>query len=282
MAGGYPKIEMGTDYIYHTNSYGDFYVVERVNKKIKNNHISVYYKIKFIETGYEKIVKGSEIRSMSIRDPYHISIYGVACKGVTPPISQLGNEYAIWHCGISRCYNEKDSSYPRYGALGVRFSDEWLTFENFLRDLPYLEGYDLWKVNPNKYDLDKDKLQMHLPINQRVYSKYTCCFISKSENRIYTSQGHGEYSQYNGVSYDKRRNKYSAGIKVDRKTINLGRFTNEEAAATVYDYYARHLGDRVLNNTDMDYDTALSYRDKKKNKYIYKVLHYDVKNSWEE
>ena len=43
--------------------------------------------------------------------------------------------YMIWRGMKSRCYTESDSSYPRYGAKGVRVDEPWHQFENFFRDI---------------------------------------------------------------------------------------------------------------------------------------------------
>lgn len=44
-------------------------------------------------------------------------------------------EYAVWSGMIGRCRNEKHISYPRYGGRGIDVCEEWLRFENFIRDM---------------------------------------------------------------------------------------------------------------------------------------------------
>ena len=173
---------------------------------------------------------------------------------------------------MTRLYDKKSRQYTNYGAKGVKMSNDWLCFEKFLLDLPDLPGYEKWKLDPDHYDLDKDSLQIDKPINERIYSKETCQFITKSENRIYNNQGHGYYSKYNGVSYDKRRNLYTAAIKVNKKTINLGRFTNEEAAASVFDNYAKNIDARLINNVSMPYELAIKFKDKNFKPHICKHI----------
>lgn len=46
-------------------------------------------------------------------------------------------------------------------------------------------------------------------------------------------------SRYKGVSWDKRLSKWSASIKVDGKSISLGRFESEISAARAYDQAAK-------------------------------------------
>ena len=45
----------------------------------------------------------------------------------------------------------------------------------------------------------------------------------------------GSSSPFIGVSYDKRRNKWRAAVKIDGKTKNLGRYENDVKAAIARD-----------------------------------------------
>lgn len=45
-------------------------------------------------------------------------------------------EYFVWRSMINRCYNDKNSEYPRYGGRGIEVCDRWLeSFWNFLDDM---------------------------------------------------------------------------------------------------------------------------------------------------
>ncbi len=44
-------------------------------------------------------------------------------------------EYASWNAMLSRCYNNKVDSYKHYGGRGIVVCEEWLKFENFIRDM---------------------------------------------------------------------------------------------------------------------------------------------------
>lgn len=49
-----------------------------------------------------------------------------------------------WKHMLSRCYNENDPSYPKYGARGVSVCERWKDFENFVSDVsPRPEGRTL-------------------------------------------------------------------------------------------------------------------------------------------
>lgn len=78
---------------------------------------------------------------------------------------------------IERCYDVKNNHYPLYGALGVTVCKRWLCFENFLADLPLLEGYDNDKLSRGELHLDKD-----IKGDSTFYSPETCILTSPSEN----------------------------------------------------------------------------------------------------
>lgn len=43
--------------------------------------------------------------------------------------------YRIW-CGmVSRCKNQRSSSFGKYGGRGIKVCDRWMKFENFLSDM---------------------------------------------------------------------------------------------------------------------------------------------------
>lgn len=44
-------------------------------------------------------------------------------------------EYHIWNSMLQRCNNSKHISYPEYGGRGIRVSEEWHSFPNFLADM---------------------------------------------------------------------------------------------------------------------------------------------------
>lgn len=108
--------------------------------------------------------------------------FGVLKDG-SKPITTDGHgnntrEYVLWHSMLERCYSDKyHERKPTYKDCSV--CDRWLVFANFLEDLPLIEGYELWRDNPNSgVSLDKDsKVQ-----GNKVYSLDTVKFISRSEN----------------------------------------------------------------------------------------------------
>jgi len=79
--------------------------------------------------------------------------------------------YKIWGCMNERCYNEKNTSYGRYGALGIRVCEKWHSFEGFYEDMK--EGYS-------------DNLTIERIISAGNYEKSNCkwaTYQEQNENR---------------------------------------------------------------------------------------------------
>jgi hypothetical protein len=160
---------------YKNNCGEEFIVLELVKGSPTYD-----YKIRFIETGNEKIVNRSNINHGSIRDEYSKNIYGIACKGCITCKTELQKKaFKRWYAMIERCYNPNSIGYKAYGLKGVEVCKDWLCFENFWNDLTHIDGYDEEKYIKGEIELDKDvKIK-----DNKVYSKQTCKFIPKTTNR---------------------------------------------------------------------------------------------------
>ena len=79
--------------------------------------------------------------------------------------------------------------------------------------------------------IDRDKLNC-----QRANLRFT----TKQQNTVNSGMWSNNTSGIKGVYWDKARNKWHAQIKVNQKTIGLGRFDTLELATTVRDNAARH------------------------------------------
>lgn len=64
--------------------------------------------------------------------------------------------YKTWDSMVQRCANEKSTSYPQYGGIGISVCDRWKVFKNFLEDMGERpEGMSLDRINPfGNYCLD--------------------------------------------------------------------------------------------------------------------------------
>lgn len=70
-------------------------------------------------------------------------VHGHACRG------KISREFSSWMHMKTRCYNEKDDNYPRYGGRGIKICERWLeSFENFLDDMGLQpEGLTLERID---------------------------------------------------------------------------------------------------------------------------------------
>lgn len=82
-----------------------------------------------------------------------------------------------WEGMVSRCYDKNSNMYHLYGGKGVSVCDRWLEFKAFAEDAEKLSGWELKKINPRQYCLDKDGLG-----DGFQYSPKNCQWISQKEN----------------------------------------------------------------------------------------------------
>jgi hypothetical protein len=68
--------------------------------------------------------------------------------------------YKVWSAMKGRCCNETDPGFQHYGGRGIKVSDDWMTFENFYRDVgePPFEGAQIDRIN-NNGDYCKDNVR---------------------------------------------------------------------------------------------------------------------------
>ena len=157
---------------YPSNNYG--YV------KILSESVHYgYYNVQFKNTGTIKSFREDQIKSGCIRDPYAKSVCGVGYTGDVKTKGKNKTYYSIWHDMINRCYNTNDKQFNTYKNVTV--DDTWLSFENFLNDVKYVDGFDDEKIKNGELVLGKDVKQRFL--QNKVYSKNTCTWISKEQNQ---------------------------------------------------------------------------------------------------
>lgn len=84
-------------------------------------------------------------------------------------------------------------------------------------------GMDIDHINHNPYDNRKENLRI----------------ANRSQNNMNRRRAKNTRSKYKGVILD--RGKWRAQLAMNKKFINLGRFTSEEEAARTYDKKAKEL-----------------------------------------
>ena len=204
------------------NNVGEIYIVTQfINKDAKNK----YYEILFPYSGFKGVYTKSQIKKQTIKDRYLPTVAGVGYLG-NEKSSRHDKIYSIWHNMLSRCYDSNFGEYKRYGALGVRVCLRWHSYENFKKDIVNLPGFDANKFYNNELQLDKDKKQIDIPIFQRIYSPYTCVFLTNKENNDY-SNIHYDFIAISpkGITYEDANlsnfcNKHNININQAYSVIN--------------------------------------------------------------
>lgn len=152
------------------------------------------------------------------------------------------SEYYTWVAIKQRCYNQKHEHYESYGGRGITVCQRWLdSFDNFLEDMGNKpEGLTLDRID-----------------NDRGYSPRNCRWTTRSTQGANKRKFRGASSQYHGVNKLTLKTKviWTAGFKLNNKTISIGRYTTEVEAANAYDSKIIELGltERPLNKVGGGY-----------------------------
>jgi len=145
----------------------------------RNNDIRHPWRIKFLNTGFEKNVSRWQIVSGQLEDPYVPAVLGIGITGDVD-YKKYGKLAAIWRDIIYRCNDPNSTSYKRYGAKGVSICKEWLYLPKFIEDVTGLSGFDWYLFNEGLLHLDKDTKQRFQ--TNKIYSKETCTWLSNHDN----------------------------------------------------------------------------------------------------
>lgn len=122
--------------------------------------------------------------------------------------------YACWGAMKNRCLNPKNNDYKDYGGRGIKVCQDWMLFENFLRDMG---------VRPDGMSIDRKN-------NDGDYCKENCVWIPLSDqqsNRRNTrnitvngvTKSISQWSKIQGISKVTLRNRVVSGWPTDRLFI---------------------------------------------------------------
>ena len=153
--------------IYNTNSCGKIV--------IKSGPANRLYDIEFIDTGYKRRAKLSDIKLGRVKDKLKPVVFGVGFIGGDKHKAKNGKtntkKYNAWSGMLERCYCPKTQArQPTY--KGVTVCDDWHDYQVFSEwyEENYIEGCHL----------DKDiKID-----GNKIYSPSTCLFVTPKENVI--------------------------------------------------------------------------------------------------
>lgn len=128
-------------------------------------------------------------------------------------------EYRAWSHMKERCSNIKAQEYESYGGRGIKVCERWLKFENFYADMGDRPS--------NKHSLDRID-------NDGNYEPDNCRWATGIEQVLNRRTNKNNTSGYKGVSFDKRKGRWTAQMSVNYKHVFLGYFDDPEQAHEVY------------------------------------------------
>jgi hypothetical protein len=166
------------------------------------------------DCGQERVCAGNKLRSGRVKN------CGCVWKAQLEkwkPLTHLIDTriYRIWNGIISRCTNQDDPNWHRYGGRGITVCDEWRVFENFYNDMK--DGYS-------------DDLSIDRKENNKGYYKENCKWATRVEqarnrrsSRFFEHDGMrltiAEWCERLGISSGLVRNRLRKGW--DEKTALL-------------------------------------------------------------
>ena len=238
---------IGLDGKAYKNDYGEYIIIEYMDNKFGKKRV----KIRFLKTGYETETElYKAVRNFNIEDRLLPSLCGVGMLGYGGEDAPYKLKNA-WGDMIRRCYNKDCDAYKNYGLLGVSVCERWKRRDFFLQDAVNLPGYQDMINNPHiTYALDKDKLQQGVPINEKIYSPWTCMWLPLVENNYQVLFDHCNerivkhigINLTHGNTYNVRiRNKYT------HKKINYGNYDDIDAAIAISNHVFRMKNVDVVN-----------------------------------
>lgn len=130
--------------------------------------------------------------------------------------------YGTWESIKQRCYNKNHQNYNRYGGRGIKLYDDWHKFGAFVEYIIANLG-----DRPEGSTLDRiDNSKGYEPDNIRWATRK-----QQSANRdLSVNNKHG----YQGLSYDKFRDKWLVRMQLGDKYQYIGRYdTQEEALSAI-------------------------------------------------
>ena len=152
-----------------------------------------------------------------------------------------GHRLSVIYSGmVHRCTNPANTSYKRYGAVGIKVAKEWLTNRNEFLKWSIMNGY--------KENLTIDRID-----GTKGYYPENCRWVTVKVQGQNVRTSSRNTSGFKGVTYRAEKNKWEASIQVDKKYNYLGTYKTAIEAAEAYDKYVvdnklHHPTNKTLDN----------------------------------
>lgn len=109
------------------------------------------------------------------------------------------------------------------------------------------------QINLGFYEIREDAAKAYNVKASELFGDYAV--LNNVNHSDFQIKVRKRYSRYKGVSFDKRHNKWTATIINKGKHKHLGRFTSEQDAARMYNFWAKDLfGDEAKLNVIKEED----------------------------
>lgn len=196
------------------------------------------------------VVRAHNLRTGSVKNPYHPSVFGVGYIGVGKHKVSEGRRdtdlYGRWKAILQRCYSDKwQSKYPTY--RGCTVSKEWLNFQTFADWATSQIGF-----GEHGWQIDKD----FLVVGNKHYGPETCSIIPQRINKLMVGTD-GRNGLPRGVSWHSRYNSYGVVCRDGSdRDVFLGRFKDISEAFLVY----KNFKEKVIRDAANEFREILDPR----------------------
>jgi hypothetical protein len=182
-------------------------------------------------------------------------------------------DYKINEDGV--IYNAKKKTYlnPKRPTVGLyrdgKSSDGYkrdhmpiskLVYEHFSEDkdnIVHLSKFDIKHIDGNECNNNIDNLQL----------------VTRKQNLQKRKKKANCSSNYIGVSWKNKLNRWSSKIEIDKKTYTLGNYQHAENAAYVYDQVSKHFRDPDFYYNETVKDLTLPEEHENKDEQVNKMIH---------
>lgn len=119
--------------------------------------------------------------------------------------------YKLHQGMLDRCRDETNAGYENYGGRGITACDEWLSFENFYRDMGEPpEGMSLDRVDNNK-GYSKENCRWATSLEQQNNTRATRLLTHNGKNLSIS-----QWSKLLGVSRNRIRTRLAKGLSIEQ------------------------------------------------------------------
>lgn len=124
-----------------TTIFGDEYIIlEKVDMgRYENNDKKRFYRCRFVKSGYERLFSYSEILANNMLDKNRPTIYkyGIVGSDTGLPVDVRAMYFRKWRHMIIKHHNTMKNN-----ILGYTVCERWLRFDNFVKDIVNIKGFD--------------------------------------------------------------------------------------------------------------------------------------------